>query len=144
METPYNQSPPPAPTTPVPAALSPYAAPASSQHDGQLGGAGYGSLYPQNLKAIKRISPLSAATTCAVVIAILTLAVMIVAVPIIYIDEQHSPYRTGTGMLIMMALLAPIIYGILAFIGGALIAWIYNFTAKMTGGIKVTLEDKPY
>jgi hypothetical protein len=37
----------------------------------------------------------------------------------------------------------PILYGVLGFIGGIVIAGIYNLTAKWVGGLEVELEKKP-
>ena len=40
-----------------------------------------------------------------------------------------------------MLIFAPILYGVIGFIGGAISALIYNFIAKLTGGLEFTLED---
>ena len=43
------------------------------------------------------------------------------------------------GLVIMI--LFPIFYGFMGFIGGAIGALIYNFAARVVGGIKLELED---
>ena len=40
-------------------------------------------------------------------------------------------------------LIYPLVYGIVGFISGLVLAWLYNLFAKLTGGIKIELVDKP-
>jgi hypothetical protein len=40
-------------------------------------------------------------------------------------------------------LIYPLVYGIVGFISGVVLAWIYNLLAAWTGGITVVLNDKP-
>ncbi len=42
----------------------------------------------------------------------------------------------GIGAIIFM----PIVYGLLGFIGGLLMAWLYNFVARLAGGIELELS----
>jgi hypothetical protein len=42
--------------------------------------------------------------------------------------------------LICLAILAPIIYGIMGFVMGAFSAWVYNFFARRIGGIRLELK----
>lgn len=46
----------------------------------------------------------------------------------------------GAGMGVGFALAAPIIYGVLGFIGGLIAALLYNLVAKFVGGIEVEIE----
>ena len=46
----------------------------------------------------------------------------------------------GIGMSLIFAVLAPIIYGVLGFIFGALGALIYNLVASWVGGIEYVAE----
>lgn len=39
-----------------------------------------------------------------------------------------------------MLILLPIIYGIVFYLGSALICWVYNWVAKKTGGIEYQAE----
>ncbi len=45
----------------------------------------------------------------------------------------------GVGSVVLF----PILYGVLGFIGGIVIAGIYNLTAKWVGGLEIELEEKP-
>ena len=46
----------------------------------------------------------------------------------------------GIGMIIV-AVLLPFVYGAFGFIGGVIIAAVYNLIAKFTGGIEVTVVE---
>ena len=45
------------------------------------------------------------------------------------------------GMGIGFLIFAPIFYGLLGFIGGALSAWLYNLAAGWIGGIEIDLQQ---
>jgi hypothetical protein len=47
----------------------------------------------------------------------------------------------GATALIVLSLFAPVIYGLLGFLFGALSAWLYNLTAKHVGGIRLELRN---
>jgi len=51
---------------------------------------------------------------------------------------QREAALSGVGMLIL-AILAPIFYGVMGFLIGALTAWIYNLVARRVGGIRMEL-----
>jgi hypothetical protein len=42
--------------------------------------------------------------------------------------------------LVLPAILAPILYGLIGFLMGALAAWVYNFAARQIGGIQLELR----
>jgi hypothetical protein len=46
----------------------------------------------------------------------------------------------GLGMIVI-AIVIPIAYGAAGFIGGVIVAAVYNMIAKMTGGIEVTVAE---
>lgn len=50
----------------------------------------------------------------------------------------------GGGMMMGMGLafvfIAPIAYGLMGFIGGALSGWLYNVAAKYAGGIEIDVQ----
>ena len=52
---------------------------------------------------------------------------------------QRGAAMSGVGMLIL-AILAPIFYGVMGFLLGALTAWIYNLVARRVGGIRLELK----
>jgi hypothetical protein len=46
-----------------------------------------------------------------------------------------------SGVAVMcLAILAPIMYGIMGFVMGAFSAWVYNFFARRIGGIRLELK----
>jgi len=56
-----------------------------------------------------------------------------------------APFSTDIDISVLritasLIILFPLIYGVLGFIGGALIAWIYNVIAKRIGGIEIELN----
>ena len=56
---------------------------------------------------------------------------------------QREGFAAGGGSIIfgiLMMILFPIIYGIFAFVAGAIGAVIYNVFAKMVGGIEIEVE----
>jgi hypothetical protein len=44
----------------------------------------------------------------------------------------------GAGAVILL----PIFYGLMGFVGGALMGWLYNIIAQYVGGIEVEFEDE--
>jgi len=52
---------------------------------------------------------------------------------------QKSGVLGGIGVL-AIAVLAPIFYGVLGFVAGAIGAFLYNLAAKWVGGIEIELE----
>jgi hypothetical protein len=46
----------------------------------------------------------------------------------------------GGVVFLLFAVLAPVFYGGMGFLTGALTAWLYNVTAKWTGGIELDLQ----
>ena len=46
----------------------------------------------------------------------------------------------GAGMGIGFLLFAPVIYGVIGFIAGAIVAWLYNICASIVGGMELELE----
>ncbi len=56
--------------------------------------------------------------------------------------KQQSPFAGMFGLV--FAFLAPILYGVLGFIGGAIGAALYNLFAKWIGGIEVQVESATF
>ena len=53
-----------------------------------------------------------------------------------------SPMRTGgLGLGVAAIALLPILYAVIGFVGGALVAFLYNVIAGWIGGIEVELEE---
>ena len=62
------------------------------------------------------------------------LGLIILAVGVFSGDEGSL----ATGLLSIFVL--PIVYGVLAFVGGVIACFLYNVIAKYTGGIEIELE----
>jgi hypothetical protein len=54
-------------------------------------------------------------------------------------DNKMAGAAAGVG-LIVVALLMPIMYGVMGFVGGAIGAFLYNFLAGRLGGIEMNLQ----
>jgi hypothetical protein len=96
-------------------------------------------------KRLKSVSPLKAGIVLGTLYAVLTLFMMLIFVPFVLIgavsssDSLGIPGTIGTG--IGLLIFAPVLYGIMGFIGGVICAAVYNLIAKITGGLVVTVED---
>jgi hypothetical protein len=52
--------------------------------------------------------------------------------------------RSSQGSLMLVfAILAPVFYGGVGFIGGAIAAWVFNLAAAWLGGLELQLEPLP-
>lgn len=54
--------------------------------------------------------------------------------------EEDAILFGGGAFLIAL----PVLYGIIGFLAGALIAWLYNLVAGFTGGLELELEGGDY
>ncbi|HUQ50500.1 MAG TPA: hypothetical protein VM056_07300 [Terriglobales bacterium] len=85
--------------------------------------------------------------TVAKIMGVLWAAMGLLFIPIALIISAASLGQTGrtgfTGVAggVMLAVLAPIIYGTIGFVVGAISAWLYNLMADKVGGIEMLLED---
>ncbi len=99
-------------------------------------------------KRLARISPLQLGIVLAVLYAVLSL---IVILPLGAISMaggafmQHHGTHSGGATLFtgVFLFLLPVLYAVLGFVVGVLVAAIYNLVASFTGGIEVTVEDAP-
>jgi len=86
--------------------------------------------------------------SCAKVVGVLygCLAILFIPVALIAITASvgsPQPYGAGGAIaLVLLAIFAPVLYGVLGFLFGALSAWLYNITAKYVGGIRLDLRDE--
>lgn len=65
----------------------------------------------------------------------------VISFPIVLIVAAYS-LMNGQGMGIVLAsCLLPLLYAVMAYIGTALFAWLYNFVAKRVGGIEFTTSE---
>lgn len=68
----------------------------------------------------------------------------IIGVPVLFFMSSVANTRSGmpgfgNGFGIGMIIAMPVIYGVIGFIGGALMAAVYNLVARWTGGIGIDL-----
>jgi hypothetical protein len=96
---------------------------------------------------IKRISPMSCAKVSGLLYAViglligacLTLFITTLGSLIPQEEQQMSGFvgmLFGAGAIVIL----PIFYGVLGFVGGAIIAFVYNFIAGWTGGIEIEVQ----
>ena len=91
---------------------------------------------------IKRIGILSLGKVLAVLYAIMGLlvALFLNLLPMPMSSMMHSPVAGGplfgTGAIIAL----PIIYGVMGFIAGIIIALVFNIASGMIGGLEVEIE----
>jgi hypothetical protein len=93
---------------------------------------------------VKNVDVLSVAITFAVLYAAIALVVGVVFFLISLVgaglSNSGAGAIAGVGTGVIMLFLLPILYGFGGFIGGLLVAALYNLAANFTGGIKITLE----
>ena len=71
---------------------------------------------------------------------VLAVLYMVMSIPIVVILGVIGMIGAG-GMGLFLVILAPIVYGVLAFLGTGLAAWLYNVVANMVGGLEYTTKD---
>jgi hypothetical protein len=93
-------------------------------------------------RRLKRIGPLTAGTTLAIIMGCFGLCLM-PAFLVMSIVLAHAPnmprvfpFFFGFGF----ALAAPVMYAVIGFLQGVIGAFIYNLVSKVTGGIEVDVE----
>ena len=96
---------------------------------------------------IKRISPMSCAKVSGLLYAVIGLlvgaCVSLVMMSIgNFMPQEEVP---AAGMISMMfgagaIVILPIFYGVLGFVGGAIVAFAYNLIAGWTGGIELEVQ----
>ena len=91
-------------------------------------------------KRIARVDPYQLGKVLAAVYACIAL----IFVPFLLIGAiagfgQHQ--GGGAAGFLILAILAPVFYGVFGFVGGLIAAVVYNLVAGWTGGIELTLTD---
>jgi hypothetical protein len=104
------------------------------------------------VRRLKRIGPLKFGMVIGIVYALISLVfipfflVGILAgmfIPSPHLQQGTTPQlqtAISLGVGLFFCVLAPILYGGLGFLFGALIAWVYNVVATWTGGIEFEVE----
>jgi len=83
--------------------------------------------------------------SCAKMMGIIYGCLGLVVVPFILLVGVGSVLRGGSNSfsglaMSLLAMLAPVFYGVIGFIAGALTAWAYNFAAGQIGGLRLELR----
>lgn len=93
---------------------------------------------------LKRIDPMSYAKVYAVITALvifvicLIYAFFIIAFAGMFGEDAGA---IGAGIAIAIVIIAPIVYGIMVFLLGLLMAWLYNVVAARIGGVEFDFEE---
>lgn len=65
----------------------------------------------------------------------------VVSLPIVLIVAAYSLMK-GQGLgVVLFSFLFPLMYAVMAYLGTALFAWLYNLVAKRVGGIEFTTSE---
>ncbi|MGA2053220.1 MAG: hypothetical protein ABSH19_07910 [Opitutales bacterium] len=96
-------------------------------------------------KNLVRIAPLQ----CGIVSGSIYAALSLLVVPFFLLAGLAAaahPHANGQRLppfplFGVFALFLPVIYGVVGFLGGLLMAAVYNLLARFTGGLEVTVED---
>ena len=96
-------------------------------------------------KRLAHVDPLKLGITLGIIYAIVSLVIMVPIFFLISLAGAASTARTGAAMPAIFSgvflIFLPIIYGVVGFIGGVIMAFVYNLTAKWTGGVEFTTEE---
>jgi Ca2+/Na+ antiporter len=102
-------------------------------------------------KRLTRIAPLK----CGIVLGTLYAGLSLIMVPFFLLaglvgaqaGETYTPLNGQASHSLpfpffgLFALFLPFIYGFVGFLGGVIMAAIYNLVVRLTGGLEVTVED---
>ena len=91
------------------------------------------------MREIKKIDVWSLAKIEAIIGVILGLIIGILTFILPPLPGQEQTLKS---LGVYAIFLAPIIYAIIGFVSGVVIAFLYNIVAKWVGGIKIKLEDR--
>lgn len=85
---------------------------------------------------IQKINPWSLAKISGIIYALFALVVLLIGTLFTLLNPNAND--PGLGLLVKgLGIALPLIYGLVGFISGALVAVVYNFVAKLTGGVKI-------
>ena len=101
---------------------------------------------------VRRVGVISAANMSAAISFVFTFVVaLLVALVVLPMGNLPVPSGAGgpfdranlpTGSVIGLVLLAPLLYGAVGWVAGALAALVYNLAARFIGGLQLTLESR--
>lgn len=94
---------------------------------------------------LRHVNPVQFALVIGIVYAIIGLIVAILWLPLAGImaaaSSSMGQHMFGAGLGVLALVVFPVMYFIIAFIGGLIVAAVYNLIAGWTGGIEMTLEQ---
>jgi hypothetical protein len=73
-------------------------------------------------------------------LALLVLPPLVLVSGFSFLLHESNPQPYWGLWLVLPVVLAPIVYGLIGFLMGALTAWVYNFAARRIGGIQLELR----
>lgn len=93
-------------------------------------------------KRIDRIDPVSAAKITSVMYTFLGLLFS----PLILISALMNDGFGGMGFVMGVAfvLFMILVYGVMGFLGAALMSWLYNVVAPRIGGVEIEVSERPW
>ncbi|TWT86566.1 hypothetical protein Mal64_33920 [Pseudobythopirellula maris] len=97
-----------------------------------MGSAGIGAVTAT--KELKHVHPLQAGKVLGVMYALMGLIIL----PFFLIAAVMNPNQAAPGLVV--AVLIPIFYAVGGFVGGIIMAAVYNLVAGMAGGIRMDFE----
>lgn len=71
---------------------------------------------------------------------VLAVLYMVISIPIVVVLGAIG-LLGGGGSALLVVILAPLIYGVVAFLGAGLAAWLYNVVANWVGGLEYSTKD---
>ena len=88
-------------------------------------------------KRIKHVGVLQCGKTFGAIYFLLALPFLLIMLPWAIALEASVGLLAGLALLVLM----PVLYGVAAFLGGLLTAWLYNIVAARYGGIEFTTSE---
>jgi len=96
-------------------------------------------------KRLIHVAPLQLGITLGILYAILAIIILIPVFLLISLAGVVGAAQTGTALPAVFSgvflIFLPVIYGVLGFIVGVIMAFIYNLVAKWTGGVEFTTQE---
>ena len=94
------------------------------------------------MNIVKKIGVLSLAKIQGIIGAVMGILVGIMFAFMGMVNALLGTEGAGLGVVLSfsMIILAPIMYGVMGFVSGAIVAWIYNVCADRIGGLEIDLK----
>jgi len=94
---------------------------------------------------LKRVAPLQAAIVFAILYALISLVIVPLFIVMILLGamQEETGMAGGTAAMVGMMIFMPLFYGFFGFITGAILSFLYNIVAKMSGGLELTFDAPP-